>query len=60
MQLKQAGYFLGWVGKNHVPAGGGRYGYDSGYFEDLFIQPAASDEGIPLGCALWGYYSNGG
>ena len=34
--------------------------YDSGYFEDLFIQPAASDEGIPLGCALWGYYSNGG
>jgi len=36
MQLKQAGYFLGWVGKNHVPAGGGRYGYDSGYFEDVF------------------------
>ncbi len=36
MQLKQAGYFLGWVGKNHVPAGGGRSGYDSGYFEDVF------------------------
>lgn len=36
MQLKQAGYFLGWIGKNHVPAGGGRRGYDSGYFEDVF------------------------
>ena len=36
MQLKKAGYFLGWVGKNHVPAGGGRSGYDSGYFEEVF------------------------
>ena len=30
---------------------------DSGLFEDLFIQPAASDTGIPLGAALLGYYS---
>lgn len=36
MQLKKAGYYLGWVGKNHVPAGGGRRGYDSGYFEEVF------------------------
>ena len=36
MRLKEAGYFLGWVGKNHVPAGGGRSGYDSGYFEHVF------------------------
>jgi arylsulfatase A-like enzyme len=36
MQLRQAGYFLGWVGKNHVPAGGGHTGYDSGYFEEVF------------------------
>ena len=32
----------------------------SGLFEDLFINPAASDTGIPLGCALYGYYSKGG
>ncbi len=32
----------------------------SGLFDGLFIQPAASDEGIPLGCALWGYYAMGG
>lgn len=25
-------------------------------FEHIFIQPASSDAGIPLGCALWGYY----
>lgn len=36
MQLKRAGYFLGWIGKNHVPAGGGRDGYSSGYFEEVF------------------------
>jgi len=36
MQLQQAGYFVGWVGKNHVPAGGGRNGYSSGYFEQVF------------------------
>jgi arylsulfatase A-like enzyme len=36
MQLKQAGYFLGWVGKNHVPVGSGQSGYDSGYFEEVF------------------------
>jgi arylsulfatase A-like enzyme len=36
MQLKRAGYYLGWVGKNHVPAGGGSRGYDSGYFESVF------------------------
>ncbi len=34
MQLKKNGYFLGWVGKNHVPAGEG--GYRSGYFEEVF------------------------
>lgn len=34
MQLKREGYFLGWVGKNHVPAGEG--GYGSGYFEEIF------------------------
>lgn len=33
---------------------------DGGYFRDLFIQPASSDEGIPLGCALHGYYGSGG
>ena len=36
MQLKNEGYFLGWVGKNHVPVGGGQRGYDSGYFESVF------------------------
>jgi arylsulfatase A-like enzyme len=34
MLLKQNGYFTGWVGKNHVPAGLG--GYTSGYFEEVF------------------------
>jgi len=34
MLLKQQGYFTGWVGKNHVPAGNG--GYDSGYLEREF------------------------
>ena len=33
---------------------------ESDLFDDIFIQPAASDEGIALGCALFGYYSNGG
>lgn len=32
----------------------------SGLFDDIFINPAASDTGIPLGCALYGYYSQGG
>jgi len=27
-----------------------------GLFEDVFIQPACSDTGLPLGCALHGYY----
>lgn len=36
MQLKQAGYYLGWVGKNHVPVGGGHRGHDSGYLEGVF------------------------
>jgi len=35
MRLKQAGYFTGWIGKNHVPVGGQR-GYDSGYLEQAF------------------------
>ncbi len=30
--------------------------FDSGMFEDIFIQPAASDEGLAFGAALWGYY----
>ncbi|MFS0726677.1 sulfatase-like hydrolase/transferase [Paenibacillus sp. 1P07SE] len=34
MQLKQQGYYVGWVGKNHVPAGDG--GYESGYLESAF------------------------
>jgi arylsulfatase A-like enzyme len=34
MRLKQEGYFLGWVGKNHVPVGDG--GYESGYLESTF------------------------
>jgi carbamoyltransferase len=28
----------------------------SGLFEDIFINPAASDTGIPLGAALYGYH----
>jgi len=28
----------------------------SGIFEDIFINPACSDTGIPLGCALYGYH----
>lgn len=34
MILKKNGYHVGWVGKNHVPAGVG--GYKSGYFEEVF------------------------
>lgn len=30
---------------------------EQGLFEDVFIQPAASDSGIPLGCALYGYHT---
>jgi carbamoyltransferase len=26
-------------------------------FDEVFIQPASSDEGVPLGCALWGYHT---
>ena len=29
---------------------------DSGLYDDVFIQPAASDSGIPLGAALYGYH----
>jgi len=29
---------------------------DLGLFDNVFVQPAASDEGIPLGCALLGYH----
>lgn len=32
--LKRAGYYTGWVGKNHVPAGKG--GYQSGFLENFF------------------------
>ncbi len=34
MRMKEEGYYLGWVGKNHVPAGIG--GYGSRYFEQVF------------------------
>ena len=34
MILKRDGYFTGWVGKNHVPAG--KAGYSGGYFEKVF------------------------
>lgn len=34
MRLKDEGYFLGWVGKNHLPLGKG--GYQSGYLESVF------------------------
>ncbi len=34
--------------------------YDAGVCDGMFIQPASSDEGIPLGCALAGYYLSGG
>ena len=34
MRLKDEGYFLGWVGKNHIPVGNG--GYQSGYLESVF------------------------
>lgn len=34
MLLRDAGYFLGYVGKNHVPVGGA--GYDSGLIEATF------------------------
>lgn len=34
MQLKKHGYYLGWVGKNHVPVG--PEGYSSGYLESVF------------------------
>lgn len=33
---------------------------DLGAFDRVYVQPAASDEGIPLGCALWGYYQIAG
>lgn len=32
---------------------------DSGRFDKIFIQPASSDEGIPLGVALAAYYASG-
>jgi arylsulfatase A-like enzyme len=34
MLLKQQGYYTGWVGKNHIPAGKG--GYYSDYFKNSF------------------------
>lgn len=30
---------------------------DDGKFKRIFIQPASSDTGIPLGCALYGYHA---
>lgn len=65
--------YLAWLAKvktgaNNLCLAGGaalnciinRQIYDSGNFGELYIQPAASDEGIPLGCALHGYYAKGG
>lgn len=34
--------------------------YDAGLCDKMFIQPAASDEGVPFGCALAAYYQAGG
>ena len=33
---------------------------DANIVENIFIQPSSSDEGIALGCALSGYYEEGG
>ena len=33
---------------------------DAGLVDNIFVQPASSDEGIALGCALFGYYLEGG
>lgn len=30
--------------------------HQTGLFEDIFINPACSDTGIPLGCAMYGYH----
>jgi len=27
---------------------------DSGYFENVFVQPASGDSGVSLGLAMWG------
>ncbi|MBT7956098.1 MAG: carbamoyltransferase [Rhodospirillaceae bacterium] len=56
------------TGSSHLCMGGGtalscvtnRRIIDSERFEKVFIQPAASDEGNPLGAALLGYYRCGG
>ena len=34
--------------------------HDENPYAKIFIQPAASDEGIAMGCALAGYYQHGG
>jgi len=34
--------------------------FDAGLADNIFVQPSSSDEGIPLGCALMGYYEEGG
>ncbi|MEP4889932.1 MAG: sulfatase-like hydrolase/transferase [Aliiglaciecola sp.] len=39
MLLKEAGYFVGWIGKNHTPVGkneAGKIGYDSGVMDKSF------------------------
>lgn len=39
MLLKDAGYFVGWIGKNHTPVGkneAGQTGYDSGVMDNSF------------------------
>ena len=48
---------------NLCVAGGGALNIDANHnfltqvgFKNLFAQPASSDAGIPLGCALWGYH----
>ncbi|MFO1435235.1 MAG: carbamoyltransferase C-terminal domain-containing protein [Gammaproteobacteria bacterium] len=46
--------FAGGVALN-IPAN--RLIIESGLFEEVFIQPAATDPGLPLGAALLGYYT---
>jgi arylsulfatase A-like enzyme len=39
MLLKESGYFVGWIGKNHTPIGkneAGKTGYDSGVMDNSF------------------------
>jgi carbamoyltransferase len=48
---------LGYAGGVALNIPANRQILDSGVFSELFIQPAASDSGIPLGAALLGYHA---